>query len=329
MLTRSQMIDQVFRVCDRGWRGIGVIPQSGFRLTPEFRDYDAEQIFDVGGICTEEPALCISGEILRGLKKPLDCPAFGKECSPERPLGATMVSAEGACAAYYNNGRHLVGIGMPNPSEDRADEMPKDFVLACPVPITERKTIVLGHGSGGKLSAQLVRDLFLPAFDNEYLRRLDDQAVFEAGSARLAFTTDSFVVTPLFFPGGNIGELAVNGTVNDLAMSGAKPLFLSSAFIIEEGLAIEELSRIVRSDGAGGAACRCRDCYRRYQGGQPWFRRQTLHHDRRHWTGAGRRHNFGIERARGGSRDRQRLDCGSWNGRTFRARRHGVWWPGL
>ncbi len=105
----------------------------------------------------------------------------------------------------------------------------------------------MGHGSGGKLSAQLVSDLFLPAFNNEYLQRLDDQAVFQAGSARLAFSTDSFVVTPLFFPGGDIGELAVNGTVNDLAMSGAQPLFLSAAFILEEGFPVDDLSRIVDS----------------------------------------------------------------------------------
>ena len=111
----------------------------------------------------------------------------------------------------------------------------------------------MGHGSGGKLTAQLVHDLFLPAFSNEYLNKLDDQAVFEAGSARLAFTTDSFVVTPLFFPGGNIGELAVNGTVNDLAMSGALPLFLSAAFIMEEGFPMEDLSRVVYVDGAAAA----------------------------------------------------------------------------
>jgi len=132
--------------------------------------------------------------------------------------------------------------------------MNKDFVLSCPVPVTDRKHIVMGHGSGGKLSAQLVRDLFLPAFDNEYLRKLDDQAVFQAGTSRLAFTTDSFVVTPLFFPGGNIGELAVNGTVNDLAMSGARPLFLSAAFIIEEGLAFEELSLVVQAMGKAARA---------------------------------------------------------------------------
>jgi hydrogenase expression/formation protein HypD len=106
----QKMISRVFRVCDRAWRGLGVIPQSGFELTEEFRDYDAERIFDVGKIHAIEPAICMSGEILKGLKKPLDCPAFGKECSPEYPLGATMVSAEGACAAYYDYGRHLVSV---------------------------------------------------------------------------------------------------------------------------------------------------------------------------------------------------------------------------
>jgi hydrogenase expression/formation protein HypE len=105
----------------------------------------------------------------------------------------------------------------------------------------------MGHGSGGRLTAQLVRDLFLPAFDNALLRKLDDQAVLDIGSARLAFTTDSFVVTPLFFPGGDIGKLAVHGTVNDLAMSGARPLFLSAAFILEEGLPLDELSRVTAS----------------------------------------------------------------------------------
>jgi hydrogenase expression/formation protein HypE len=122
-----------------------------------------------------------------------------------------------------------------------------DFTLSCPLSITGRKTIVLGHGSGGKLSAQLIREMFLPAFDNPLLNRLDDQAVLEAGSARIAFTTDSFVVTPLFFPGGDIGKLAVHGTINDLAMSGAVPLALSAAFIIEEGFPMEELARIVAS----------------------------------------------------------------------------------
>ena len=125
--------------------------------------------------------------------------------------------------------------------------MSEEFALTCPAPVTEHKRIVLGHGSGGRLSAQLIRELFLPAFDNDFLRKLDDQAVFQIGQARLALTTDSFVVTPLFFPGGNIGDLAVNGTVNDLTMSGARPLHLSAAFILEEGFPLDELSRIVET----------------------------------------------------------------------------------
>jgi hydrogenase expression/formation protein HypE len=122
-----------------------------------------------------------------------------------------------------------------------------DFTLSCPLPITDRKTVVLGHGSGGKLSAQLIRQMFLPAFDNPLLNRLDDQAVIPVGGARIAFTTDSYVVTPLFFPGGDIGKLAVHGTINDLAMSGAQPLALSAAFILEEGFEMEELRRVVDS----------------------------------------------------------------------------------
>jgi hydrogenase expression/formation protein HypE len=119
--------------------------------------------------------------------------------------------------------------------------------LTCPLPIADRKTIVLGHGSGGKLTARLIRDLFLPAFDNPWLNRLDDQAVLEVGGARIALTTDSFVVTPLFFPGGDIGRLAVHGTINDIAMCGAVPLALSAAFILEEGFPMEDLARIVAS----------------------------------------------------------------------------------
>jgi hydrogenase expression/formation protein HypE len=127
------------------------------------------------------------------------------------------------------------------------------FALSCPLPISQHKTIVLGHGSGGRLTAQLVREFFLPAFDNPALRKLDDQAVLDIGTSRIALTTDSFVVTPLFFPGGDIGRLAVNGTVNDLAMSGARPLFLTAAFIMEEGLPLEDLARITQSMASAAA----------------------------------------------------------------------------
>jgi hydrogenase expression/formation protein HypD len=103
----QQLISTVFEVCDRKWRGIGTIPLSGYHLRGEFSRHDAEKLFDVAGIAPREPEICISGQILRGLKKPHDCPAFGTLCTPQRPLGATMVSAEGACAAYYTYGRHL------------------------------------------------------------------------------------------------------------------------------------------------------------------------------------------------------------------------------
>jgi hydrogenase expression/formation protein HypE len=129
------------------------------------------------------------------------------------------------------------------------------LTLNCPVPLTVRDQVMLGHGSGGKLSADLMRQVFLPAFRNETLARLDDQAVVNIGGSRIAFTTDSFVVKPLFFPGGDIGSLAVHGTVNDLAMGGAQPLFLSVAFIIEEGLSMEILRRVTASLGRAAEAC--------------------------------------------------------------------------
>jgi len=122
-----------------------------------------------------------------------------------------------------------------------------DGVLSCPVPISTHDRIVLGHGSGGKLSAELVEEIFLPAFNNPALNQLNDQAVVDFSGRQLAITTDSFVVKPLFFPGGDIGSLAVHGTINDLAMCGAQPLYLSAAFILEEGLEIEKLRRIVQS----------------------------------------------------------------------------------
>ncbi|MGH9891219.1 MAG: hydrogenase expression/formation protein HypE [bacterium] len=122
-----------------------------------------------------------------------------------------------------------------------------DFGLSCPVPFGKTDQVLLGHGSGGKMTADLIARCFLPAFRNQYLEKLDDQAVLRLNGARLAFTTDAYVVTPLFFPGGDIGVLAVHGTVNDLAMAGARPLYLSAAFILEEGFPIAELERIVSS----------------------------------------------------------------------------------
>jgi hydrogenase expression/formation protein HypE len=122
-----------------------------------------------------------------------------------------------------------------------------EFSPACPTPIARYPQVLLAHGGGGRLMHQLLERVFLPAFSNPWLDTGHDAAVVEAGSARVAFTTDSYVVRPLFFPGGSIGTLAVYGTVNDLAMAGARPLGLSAGFIIEEGLAIDTLERVVAS----------------------------------------------------------------------------------
>lgn len=119
--------------------------------------------------------------------------------------------------------------------------------LSCPLPITDYKQVLLAHGGGGKLTQQLIQKMFLSQFQNEYLEPLHDGAVFSVNGTRLAFSTDSYVINPIFFPGGTIGELAVNGTVNDLAMCGGRPLYLSAAFIIEEGLSMEDLWRVVVS----------------------------------------------------------------------------------
>lgn len=117
----------------------------------------------------------------------------------------------------------------------------------CPVPIRPTETVILGHGSGGTLSRDLLRRLFLPDFGTAAPRSLDDSAVVEMNGARFALTTDSHVVSPLFFPGGDIGRLAICGTVNDLAMVGAKPIALTCGFVLEEGLPFETLQRVVAS----------------------------------------------------------------------------------
>ncbi|WP_406142332.1 hydrogenase expression/formation protein HypE [Streptomyces sp. NBC_01089] len=121
----------------------------------------------------------------------------------------------------------------------------------CPVPLRETPSVVMGHGGGGAMSGELIEHLFLPAYGSAAAAELGDSAVLSAGGgSRLAFSTDSYVVKPMFFPGGSIGDLAVNGTVNDLAMSGAVPLFLSTAFILQEGTALDELGRIAEALGA-------------------------------------------------------------------------------
>ncbi|MBH0780833.1 hydrogenase expression/formation protein HypE [Nocardia bovistercoris] len=124
----------------------------------------------------------------------------------------------------------------------------------CPRPLRDSPTIVMGHGGGGAMSGELIEHLFLPAFGAAADAGLGDSAVLDLGGVRVAFSTDSFVVKPLTFPGGSIGDLAVNGTVNDLAMSGARPMVLSTAFILEEGTALAEIARIAEAVGTAALA---------------------------------------------------------------------------
>ncbi len=119
--------------------------------------------------------------------------------------------------------------------------------FTCPVPISDYPNVMLAHGGGGKLTHDLIEKLFLPLFNNPSLALRHDGAVLEFGARKIAFTTDSYVVRPIFFPGGDIGTLAVNGTVNDLVMCGARPLFLSAGFILEEGFSMESLGRVAGS----------------------------------------------------------------------------------
>lgn len=125
--------------------------------------------------------------------------------------------------------------------------MNSEFSLSCPIPLNNYPNVVMAHGGGGRLTQQLIEKMFAPAFDNDLLSQRHDGAVFSVEGKKLAFTTDSYVIRPLFFPGGDIGSLAVNGTVNDLSMCGARPLYLSAGFIIEEGLPMETLWRVVQS----------------------------------------------------------------------------------
>ena len=119
--------------------------------------------------------------------------------------------------------------------------------LSCPVPILSHDTVQLAHGAGGKLSNEMIDKIFLPRFSNTTLEKMEDQAILDNPGGRIAFSTDTFVVDPIFFPGGDIGDLAINGTVNDVAMSGAQPKYMSVGFILEEGLPFETLHRIVLS----------------------------------------------------------------------------------
>src|SRR5579884_1466579 len=169
--------------------------------------------------------------------------------APALPIIVTVV-----CPAKELERPHRAKEDLGMNREDRSEERPLGPSFGCPVGRVDHAQILLGHGGGGLLTHRLLEQVFRPAFTNPLLDARHDGAVLTVGSERLAFTTDSYVVRPLFFPGGDIGTLAVNGTINDLTMCGARPLFLSVAFILEEGLPIDTLRRVVQSMSTATAA---------------------------------------------------------------------------
>ena len=158
------------------------------------------------------------------------------------PVGPCMVSSEGTCAAYY---RYHWVIAVSS----RADHGRKVRKIHMPKP----DKIILDHGSGGKISHHLTTDFILPVFNNPILADLDDGAIFTVEAGRMAFSTDTYTVDPIFFPGGSIGDLAINGTVNDVTMCGATPLYLSVGLILEEGFPMDDFETVMEEMGRAAA----------------------------------------------------------------------------
>ena len=276
------------------WRGLGFISQSAMQMREEYARFDAERIFQVPGVRVADPKACQCGEVLKGVLEPWECKVFGTACTPETPIGTCMVSSEGACAAYYNFGRFSRervraggttdargpggGAAMTstqNGGTPSTPAGPRRPWRRTPGPSTCAARSRCSSASSGRGGASRgcarsgSRSPTAPGARRRtrsstrcssrrsatrVLEQLEDGASLEVGGARLAFTTDSYVVSPLFFPGGDIGDLAVNGTVNDLAMCGARPLHLSAGFILEEGFPVADLRRIVASMARAAAA---------------------------------------------------------------------------
>ena len=218
----QKVIQKVFEPCDVSWRGFDLVKDSGLAIKQEWSFFDALKRWGIEIKCKQNEEIleniCCCGDIMQGLFTPIECPLFKISCKPESPKGPCMV-----------------------------------FLPKGPVPSTintEGKTmsvVQIAHGGGGKLTEDLIKEVFVKTFDNEIINGMEDSAVINLESVNLAFTTDSYTVKPLFFPGGDIGKLAVYGTVNDLLMRGARPLFLSASFIIEEGFEIEGLKAVATS----------------------------------------------------------------------------------
>ncbi len=175
----QELMAKVFRVVHRKWRGIGEIPRSGLGLAPEFAEFDAETRFGVSGYTAEEDPECISGLVMQGAKKPEECTAYGKRCTPDHPLGAPMVSSEGACAAYYRYRRlrepELVNVESANVAETKSSS------CSVPVPLNDGEHVQLAHGGGGRRMHELLEGLLLPSFSSEQLLERHDGATLQIG----------------------------------------------------------------------------------------------------------------------------------------------------
>ncbi len=270
-----------------------------------------------------ESPLCRSGEVLQGLIKPSDCEAFGTECTPRQPArrphglerrclrgllplppahpAPSRPPHEGAPVTNWPSAGAPRRVGNAAAEGPAAADQGLDLESwSCPLPLRDFPTVVMGHGGGGRLSGELIEHLFVPAFTRggatSPLSRLGDGAVVPPAALGSRSPPTTYVVRPRFFPGGCIGDLAVNGTVNDLAMCGSVPLFLTAGFILEEGVPLDEARPDRRGDGAGGACGRRADRHRRHEGRRLRARRRRLHQHR------GRRPRARRGRRRAGAR---------------------------
>ena len=227
------------------WRGLGFISQSALRIRESYAEWDAERRFSVPGVRVTDPKAAQCGEVLKGVLKPAQCKLFGKECTPEHPVGALMVSSEGSCAAYYNYEHRKTPV-LTNLSRRRSHRSVRMTSVASKIRFRDPQ-VEMAHGAGGKASRRLIDGLFAPILFGSDPAPLGDAAHVNINGTCVAITTDSFVVRPLRFPGGSIGELAVNGTVNDLAVSGARAQALVVSYVLEAGLPTDILEAEVRA----------------------------------------------------------------------------------
>ena len=222
------------------WRGLGFISHSGLKLSEAYAELDAEQRFSVPGVRVADPKACQCGEVLKGVIKPWECKVFGTALhagAPDRHVHGLLGGRVRGVLQLRPLRARARGRVMTRRLRSRAED-PRDH-RDRPRPSARSSAtqqINMAHGAGGKATQTLIEGLFVPAFESAELAELGDAGRVEVDGTELAMTTDSYVVKPLRFPGGSIGELAVNGTVNDLAVSGARPLALTLSLVLEEGL---------------------------------------------------------------------------------------------